>query len=382
VSNFSGRQGEREGAIFSTSPLWGEVGRRPGEGARPLSALRHLSFDHTRKGQVFFPPLVKRGKRTAIARLGSRRWQQEHAFSHRRGVTLVEVIVVIAVFVLVLLFLLMMAPRAREQARMASCTNNLRQIGVALAIYDQLHQQLPAINALSGIDEPSGASSPGPLRTLLETLQLPDLTEMKDPKSRPQPRPGEVPDERPVPGFICSSDPNATAGRFAAPISYRGTTGESPAGHDGLFAIDRVLRLPDVEAADGSSYTAAFSERLVGDHEPGHPTPYNYQVVPGPLAGPECPVTGDASVWRGDAGSSWRWSDFRHTLYNHALPLSSNHSCLAVDGKTAFMGASSGHVRGVNLLLLDGSVTLVTREIDPKVWQEYARIGPPTRENR
>ena len=46
-------------------------------------------------------------------------------------------------------------------------------------------------------------------------------------------------------------------------------------------------------------------------------------------------------------------------------------------------GASSGHVRGINLLLLDGSVTLVTREIDPKVWKEYARIGPPaTRQNR
>ena len=71
-----------------------------------------------------------------------------------------------------------------------------------------------------------------------------------------------------------------------------------------------------------------------------------------------------------------RWSDYRHTLYNHALPLSSRHSCLAVDGKTAFMGASSGHVRGVNLLLLDGSVTLVTRDIDLKVWKEFARISP------
>jgi prepilin-type N-terminal cleavage/methylation domain-containing protein len=296
--------------------------------------------------------------------------------SRHRGVTLVEVIVVIAIIGLALLFLLMLVPRGREQARMVSCTNNLGQIGVALAIYEQLHQQLPVVAALSGTDGLGGARSPGPLRTLLETLQLPDLTELKDPKSPPQPRPGEVPDERAVPGFICSSDPNATAGWFTAPISYRAATGDTPAGDNGLFATGRVLRLQDVEAADGSSYTAAFSERLVGDHQPHVPAPCNYQVIPGPLAGAGCPATGDASAWRGDAGSSWSWSDYRHTLYNHSLPLSSRHSCLAIDGQTAFMGASSGHVRGINLLLLDGSVNVVTREIDPKVWKDFAAISP------
>jgi prepilin-type N-terminal cleavage/methylation domain-containing protein len=295
--------------------------------------------------------------------------------SRHRGVTLVEVIVVIAIIGLALLFLLMLVPRGREQARMVSCTNNLRQIGVALAIYEQLHQQLPVVAALSGTDGLGGARSPGPLRTLLETLQLPDLTELKDPKSPPQPRPGEVPDERAIPGFICSSDPNATAGWFTAPISYRAATGDTPAGDNGLFATGRVLRLQDVEAADGSSYTAAFSERLVGDHQLHDPAPCNYQVIPGPLAGAECTATGDTSAWRGDAGSSWSWSDYRHTLYNHSLPLSSRHSCLAIDGQTAFMGASSGHVRGINLLLLDGSVNVVTREIDPKVWKDFAAIS-------
>jgi hypothetical protein len=41
------------------------------------------------------------------------------------------------------------------------------------------------------------------------------------------------------------------------------------------------------------------------------------------------------------------------------------------------MGASSGHVRGVHLLLLDGSVTLIRPAIDPKIWREYANVGPP-----
>jgi len=40
------------------------------------------------------------------------------------------------------------------------------------------------------------------------------------------------------------------------------------------------------------------------------------------------------------------------------------------------MGASSGHVRGVNLLMLDGSVKLVLPTIARPVWTEFASIHP------
>jgi type II secretory pathway pseudopilin PulG len=322
------------------------------------------------------PPLHKGGNRRAPAAAHLILARKKHPLLQRRGVTLVEVIVVICIIIVALLFLLMMIPQGREQARLLGCQKNLGQIGVALAMYDQLQRQLPAVGTLPGVDDDIGstARSSGPLRSLLEALQQPDLSEMKDPQMPVPPRPGQVPTETRVPGFFCSSDPNALAGRFVAPVSYRATTGGSPAGDDGPFAIGQLIRLADVEAADGSGYTAGFSERLVGDHQSAHPSPWNYQVVPGPLSGSGCPATDDPAKWRGDAGATWSWSDYRHTLYNHALPLSSHHSCLAVDGKTAFMGASSGHVRGINLLLLDGRVSLVTRDIDLKVWKEFATI--------
>ena len=38
------------------------------------------------------------------------------------------------------------------------------------------------------------------------------------------------------------------------------------------------------------------------------------------------------------------------------------------------MGASSGHDRGVNLLMLDGSVKLVQPTIAPPVWRELASL--------
>jgi type II secretory pathway pseudopilin PulG len=297
--------------------------------------------------------------------------------SRSRGVTLIEVIVVFAIVTIAFLFLLMMIPRSREQSRLLSCQKNLGQIGKALAIYHQLEHQLPLIVALAGIDEQTQPKSPGPLRILLDTLQTPDFTALTDLKTPAKVLPGQVPLEIPVPGFVCGSDPNATAGLFRAPISYRATTGDSPAGDNGLFAPGRLIKLTDVEATDGLSFTAAFSERLVGDAKSDSQYVGNYRLVHGPLLGPGCPGAIADTRWIGDAGSSWNRADYRSTLYNHALVPNRKPSCLAIDGETAFMGASSGHVRGVNLLLLDGSVSLITPAIDPKIWKELARIGSP-----
>jgi hypothetical protein len=140
-----------------------------------------------------------------------------------------------------------------------------------------------------------------------------------------------------------------------------------------------VLSLAKVEAGDGLSHTAAFSERLVGDNQPHHVTPFNYEVVPGPVSSSGCAAGSDPSAWRGDAGADWTSADYRFTLYNHALPPGGHPSCVAQNGKSAFMGTSSGHVGGINLLLLDGAVVLVRRSIDQKVWKELATIGGPER---
>lgn len=292
------------------------------------------------------------------------------------GLTAVEVVVVVVIIALTVLILLIAVPQGREQARVVACRRNLGQIGFALAEYDQIRDKLPTVGDLRSIDEAGATRSPGPLRMILDTLQLPDLTELKDATTRPEAQPGLVPGEMPVPGFVCSSDPNATAGRFAAPISYRAVTGAGPAGDDGAFAPRRVVSLREIEGGDGLSYTAGFAERLVGDNQAQHAAPFNYQVVPELLSSTGCPAGSDPAAWRGDAGSSWTSSDYRFTLYNHALPPGGHPSCVARDGRAAFMGASSGHVRGVNLLLLDGAVTLVRTSVDRKVWKELAKIGP------
>jgi prepilin-type N-terminal cleavage/methylation domain-containing protein len=65
--------------------------------------------------------------------------------TRRLGLTIIEVLVALLIVGLLLALLLPAAQAARENARRAQCASNLRQVALAVQVYEQTHQRIPAL---------------------------------------------------------------------------------------------------------------------------------------------------------------------------------------------------------------------------------------------
>ncbi len=295
----------------------------------------------------------------------------------RRGFTLIELLVVIAIIATLIGLLLPAVQKVREAAARLSCTNNLKQLGIALNNHHDTLSSFPA-----GRDPwPRPFSAQAHLLPFVEQENLQNLIDFTQATSTGV---NLTAAQTPIKLLVCPSDPanGRVPGSVYGGNNYAGNVGTGiNAGDyvtgDGVFLLNQPIGFKDI--TDGTSNTAAFSEIVLGNGISGTGSPPSdprtqFIQLPGstPTTPSACSPSG--ATWEGNRGDRWINGGYLSTLYNHfALPNAPNvYDCINAANNYGLATARSYHTGGVNLLLCDGSVRFISDGIAPNSWTALA----------
>ncbi|MHC5538679.1 DUF1559 family PulG-like putative transporter [Singulisphaera rosea] len=196
----------------------------------------------------------------------------------RRGLALIEMLVVMATLSILIMMLLPAMQEAREAARRARCVNNLRQFGLALHNYCQAIGTFPLANTRAHTDMPADGSTLTEWGTFgAHAMLLPYLEQHAIYNScnfswtTYEGHGGGSYNnitvwDTAVAVFLCPSDGNAGKDHFNSYFGSIGTGTDPYSDHtNGLFAPWAGFTIASV--TDGTSNTIAAVEELVGDYE-------------------------------------------------------------------------------------------------------------------
>jgi len=295
----------------------------------------------------------------------------------RHGFTLVELLVVIAIIGILIALLLPAVQAAREAARRAQCTNNLKQFCLGLHNYHSTYATFPtgAMRSYgSGVESWNTSMISWIPRTLpyceqdVIASQI-DWTVWPGTSGNPntQLRAEELTICR------CPSDFGLTPTPGFGPTNYVvciGDAQESQLPSEGVFGINSFTRIAQI--LDGTSNTMGISECMINE-----PWVKRYEGDTGGyaacLAGTDPDISGNVSIGNQARGFSWFFAQ-RNCSWTYSTQfrpndrLSKNHECENWT-TTGVFAARSRHPGGVNVAFCDGSTSFVSETVDFVIWR-------------
>jgi prepilin-type N-terminal cleavage/methylation domain-containing protein/prepilin-type processing-associated H-X9-DG protein len=329
----------------------------------------------------------------------------------RRGFTLIELLVVIAIVGVLIALLLPAVQAAREAARRAQCTNNLKQLGLALHNYEQTNNALPPLVVLSGpsVGVVKWSNGFGPHARIMPYAEQGPLFDTINFDVDMQTPPNTTVSATLIGLLVCPSEikPSVRAlsdGSRYGIANYGYVSGDwfvwGGLGSNlrGRSAFGPNMSRRWAEFSDGLSQTLLMSEgkafmtyyrdcpALANIQDPAHVPPPDadpYAVAPEYLGG--CALRVD------EGRTQWFESGSHHNGITTAWPpnkripggpgkiyadvdLTSSREKL---GRPTFAAATarSFHPGGVNALLGDGSVRFVKSSVDGYTWRALGTVS-------
>lgn len=313
-----------------------------------------------------------------------------------RGFTLVELLVVIAIIGILVGLLLPAVQAAREAARRMQCSNNFKQLGLALHNYHDAYNKFPP---RIGGDAFGINYSPSGLSRLLPYIEQ---TALYNQISTPQTFNGTtfpafnvaptnanyLPWTAKIPSFLCPSDgesgSNGTLGRSSYHFSngdWAGWWGDPTT--RGVFEVWRLY--PDwtwhsgsprgmASISDGTSNTLAMSERGIPGNGSRRLVTAVATNIPNLLQNPSVCMAlkgtnsqyaeGVSTADWGQGNFSFGWQGRNAEISTILPPNSPSCSIYADDWNAVLFTPTSYHTGGVGTVFFDGSVRFIGNSID------------------